>query len=131
MNTVYRLVKHKGVTCPLTDSKAFFVGETGLFDIDIYIAHALDDTSGFVHQPTRIRIRDEDVSGFHQFGNRSDTFNIGVRIAADFQLEFAVSFRTIGGDLCCHLVGRLLRNRAIQHEICSIPSAEKRTDRLV
>ena len=119
------------MTRTLTDGEAFFIGETGLFNVDIHIAHALDDAGGFVHQPTGIRIGDEYISRLHQFGDRSDTFNIGVRIATHFQLELTISFRTIGGDFRRHLVGRLLGNRTIQHEIRTVPSAKKGTDRLV
>ena len=56
-----------------------------------------------------------------------DPLDVGVGISSDLELESTVAFLAVSGDLGSHLVGGLLRDGTVEHEVVPIPSTEQGT----
>ena len=49
-------------------------------------------------------------------GHGADPLDVGIRIAADFELETAIALGAIAGDVVGHRLGRFLRDGAVERE---------------
>jgi hypothetical protein len=88
--------------------EAFLVRCTGLLDVYIDIFDRSANADRFVLRPTGVRISDQSIAGIQGSTDRTDTFDIDVWIAADFQLKSAVALGAIASHILCHLFGSLL-----------------------
>ena len=61
VNPVNRFVKDEGMIRAAANREAIFIAQTGLFDIDIHVAHATNDAGGVVGKPAGIGIGHQDV----------------------------------------------------------------------
>jgi hypothetical protein len=122
--TIDILVEHKRVVGLPADSEAFFVGYARLFDIDIEVFDSSAYSDRFVLGPTGIGIGDESVGGLECCANGMDALDIDIWITADFELESSVTLGSISRDVCSHLIGRLLGNRAIKMEVVAVATTQ-------
>ncbi len=125
------LVEHERMIAVLADRQTLFVGAARLLDVDVDVADGFDDAHRIVHQPAGVRVGDQAVARLQLRGDGSNPFDINLRIAADFQLEAAIAFGSITGNLAGHDIGSLLRDRSIQTEVVAVTSAEQHAHRLI
>ena len=65
-------------------------------------------------RPAGVGVGHQTVARAKQRADGADPLDIDVRVAADFELKARVSCGAIAGNLGGHLVGRFLRDRAVQ-----------------
>ena len=78
------------------DREAFFVGQAGLFDVDIELADCSHDPHGVMHAPTCIRISHQTVAAFEAGRDGMDPFDVDIRVAADFELKAPIALGPVG-----------------------------------
>ncbi len=116
--------------CVLPYREALLVRRTRLLDVDIEVGDRPDDPHRLVHQPARVRIRDENVTLLHKRGDRLDSLDVIVRVASNLQLELAIPLFAIPGNVTRHLGRRALRDRTIELNLLAEPPPEQVADRL-
>jgi hypothetical protein len=121
-------IEHERVRDLSSNSKAFLVGEAGLFDVNIHVADGLGDADGFVLHPTGIGVGHKAVAGLEFCGDGLDAGDIHIGIAADFELEAAIAFRAVARDFRRHLLGGFLRDGAVKGNVLAITTAEQFAD---
>ena len=107
------------------DGEAFFVGSAGLFDVDVEVAAGVGDTHGFVAKPAGVGVGDELFSGLHFGGDGVDAVDVDVGVSSDFELEAAIAFGAVSGDVLGHFFGGLLGDGAVEDEVFAVASAEE------
>ena len=123
------LIQHEGMWALPAHREALLVSETGLLDVDVHIADCLGHADGLVLEPSGVCVGHQAVPRLKLGRDRKDARNVDIRIPAHLQLESPVALRAIPGDACGHLVGTVLRDRAVEVDILAIAPAEKLTHR--
>ena len=118
-------IEHERMRHLAAHGEAFLVGQARLLDVDIHVAHGLRDAHGFVLHPAGVGVGHEPVAGLELRGDGVDARDVHIRIAADLELEAAITFRAIARDLRRHLLRRLLRDGAIKMHVLAVAAAEQ------
>src|SRR5262249_51457483 len=92
------LIQHEWMIAVPAHGETLLVAGTRLLDVDIDVAHRADDTEGVVHQPPGVGIGDEPVAGLQLRRDRLDPGDVDFGIAADLELEAAITLGAIAGD---------------------------------
>ena len=80
-------------------------------------------------RPSGIGVGDQHIAALQLRGALVNALDIGIRIAADFELKLGVALGAIVRHLFRHGLGALLRNRAVQRKRLAVAAAEQRGDR--
>ena len=110
--------------------QAFVVGAAGLFDVDVHVADGADHAQGVVHQPAGIGVGDQAIAGLQLGRDRADAVDVDQRIAADLELEPAITLGAIAGHALRHRLGRFLRDRAIENEVIAVSAPQEHANGL-
>ena len=125
LEAVNVFVQHERMIRVPPNAQALLVGEARLLDVDINIPNALHHAHGLVLGPARVGVGDQAVAWLQHGGHGMDAGNVDVGVAADLELEAPIAFGPIACHAACHLVGRLLRDRAIKVEVVAVAAAEQ------
>ena len=109
------------------DGEALLVGQAGLLDVDVDVAHRVGHAHRLVLRPAGVGVGDEDVAGLEapRRAARMRAMSV-VGVAAHLELELGVALGAIAGDARGHRLGRLLRDGAVQREVVADAAAEQR-----
>jgi hypothetical protein len=77
-----------------------------------------------MHQPTRVRVRNEPVATFKLLRSSTNAFDVHVRVTANFELEPPISFPTILTHRLSHFLRGFLRYGTVEAEILAVTTAK-------
>src|SRR5262249_14081730 len=85
------LVQHEGMITVSANREAFLIRAARLLDVNVDISYRANNSQGVVHEPAGVGVSHEAVTRLQFSRDCPDSLDVDMGIAANLQLESAVS----------------------------------------